>query len=108
MAVDVAKSFDGPLKGLRVIDAGQMIAAPLSCTLLADFGADVIKIEHPTQGDAMRTRPPEKEGRSLWWKVIARNKRTITLNLSKPEGQELLKKLAASADLLVENYRPGT
>jgi crotonobetainyl-CoA:carnitine CoA-transferase CaiB-like acyl-CoA transferase len=54
-----------------------MIAAPLACTLLADFGADVIKIEHPTQGDAMRTRPPEKDGRSLWWKVIARNKRTI-------------------------------
>jgi len=102
------KTFDGPLKGLRVIDAGQMIAAPLSCTLLADFGADVIKIEHPTQGDAMRTRPPEKEGRSLWWKVIGRNKRTITLNLSTAEGQALLKKLVAGADVLVENYRPGT
>jgi crotonobetainyl-CoA:carnitine CoA-transferase CaiB-like acyl-CoA transferase len=102
------KTYDGPLKGLRVIDAGQMIAAPLCCTLLADFGADVIKIEHPTQGDAMRTRPPEKEGRSLWWKVIARNKRTITLNLSTPEGQALLKQLAVDADVLVENYRPGT
>ena len=98
----------GPLKNLRVVDAGQMIAAPLCCTLLADFGADVIKIEHPTQGDAMRTRPPEKEGRSLWWKVIARNKRTITLNLSKPEGQALLKKLVKDIDVLVENYRPGT
>ena len=85
-----------------------MIAAPLCCTLLADFGADVIKIEHPTQGDAMRTRPPEKEGRSLWWKVIARNKRTITLNLSKPEGQALLRKIALRTDVLVENYRPGT
>jgi crotonobetainyl-CoA:carnitine CoA-transferase CaiB-like acyl-CoA transferase len=85
-----------------------MIAAPLCCTLLADFGADVIKIEHPVHGDAMRTRPPEKEGKSLWWKVIARNKRTITLDLSKPEGQELLKRLADRADILVENYRPGT
>ena len=108
MSKKIAKPFDGPLKGLRVIDAGQMIAAPLCCTLLADFGADVIKIEHPTQGDAMRTRPPEKDGRSLWWKVIARNKRTITLNLSKPEGQALLRKLAETADVLVENYRPGT
>lgn len=108
MPASKAKPFDGPLKGLRVIDAGQMIAAPLCCTLLADFGADVLKIEHPVQGDAMRTRPPEKEGRSLWWKVIARNKRTITLNLSKPEGQALLRRLVASADVLVENYRPGT
>ncbi len=108
MPASSAKAFDGPLKGLRVIDAGQMIAAPLACTLLADFGADVIKIEHPTQGDAMRTRPPEKDGRSLWWKVIARNKRTITLNLSTAEGQALLKKLAATADVMVENYRPGT
>lgn len=98
----------GPLKGLRVIDAGQMIAGPLSCTLLADFGAEVIKLEHPVHGDAMRARPPEKEGKSLWWKVIGRNKRNITLNLSKPEGQELLKKLIESADVLVENFRPGT
>lgn len=104
----VPSAGEGPLRGLRVIDAGQMIAAPLCCTLLADFGADVIKIEHPVHGDAMRTRPPEKEGKSLWWKVIARNKRTITLDLSKPEGQELLKRLADTADILVENYRPGT
>jgi len=99
---------EGPLKGLRVIDAGQMIAAPLACTMLADFGADVIKIEHPVQGDAMRSRPPEKDGKSLWWKVIGRNKRNITLNLSRKEGQELLLRLAETADILVENYRPGT
>jgi crotonobetainyl-CoA:carnitine CoA-transferase CaiB-like acyl-CoA transferase len=108
MKKSVAKSFDGPLKGLRVIDAGQMIAAPLACTLLADFGADVIKIEHPTQGDAMRARPPEKDGKSLWWKVIGRNKRNITLNLSKKEGQALLLRLVETADVLIENYRPGT
>jgi crotonobetainyl-CoA:carnitine CoA-transferase CaiB-like acyl-CoA transferase len=93
---------------LRVIDAGQMIAAPLACTMLADFGADVIKIEHPEQGDAMRSRPPEKEGKSLWWKVIGRNKRNITLNLGKPEGRDLLLRLVESADVLVENFRPGT
>ncbi|TCH99979.1 CoA transferase [Roseococcus sp. SYP-B2431] len=98
----------GPLHGLRVIDAGQMIAAPLACTMMADFGAEVIKIEHPVQGDAMRSRPPEKDGKSLWWKVIARNKRNVTLNLSKPEGQALLKRLVEHADILVENYRPGT
>ena len=103
-----ATQRQGPLAGLRILDAGQMIAAPLACTLLADFGADVIKIEHPEQGDAMRTRPPEKDGKSLWWKVIARNKRNITLNLSKPEGQALLKRLVRGADVVVENYRPGT
>jgi crotonobetainyl-CoA:carnitine CoA-transferase CaiB-like acyl-CoA transferase len=101
-------SAAGPLQGLRVIDAGQMIAAPLCCTLLADFGADVVKIEHPTQGDAMRSRPPEREGKSLWWKMIDRNKRNITLDLSTPEGQALLGRLAETADVLVENYRPGT
>src|SRR5690606_25010201 len=98
----------GPLKGLRVIDAGQMIAGPLSCTLLADFGAEVIKLEHPVQGDAMRARPPEKDGKSLWWKVIGRNKRNVTLNLSMPEGQQILRKLIKTADVLVENFRPGT
>ncbi len=98
----------GPLAGLRVIDAGQMIAAPLACTMMADFGADVIKIEHPEQGDAMRSRPPEKDGKSLWWKVIGRNKRFVTLNLGKPEGRELLLRLAVTADILVENFRPGT
>lgn len=108
MIQSAGRDFDGPLRGLRVIDAGQMIAAPLSCTLLADFGADVIKIEHPKAGDAMRARPPEKNGKSLWWKVIDRNKRNVTLNLSKPEGQALLKRLVETADVLVENYRPGT
>ena len=103
-----AKDARGPLAGLRIIDAGQMIAAPLACTMLADFGADVLKIEHPEQGDAMRARPPEKDGKSLWWKVIGRNKRFVALNLSKPEGRALLLRLAATADVVVENYRPGT
>ena len=99
---------ESPLRGLRVIDAGTMIAGPLAATLLADFGADVIKLEQPGAGDSMRLWTPVKEGRSLWWKVIARNKRLITLNLSKPRGQELARRLMARADIVIENYRPGT
>jgi succinyl-CoA--D-citramalate CoA-transferase len=98
----------GPLVGLRVIDAGTMIAGPLAATQLADFGADVIKVELPGVGDSMRHWTPMKEGRSLWWKVIGRNKRLVTLTLSKPRGQELFRDLVRTADILIENYRPGT
>ena len=98
----------GPLSGLRVIDAGTMIAGPLAATQLADFGADVIKVELPGVGDSMRHWTPVKEGRSLWWKVIGRNKRLVTLTLSKPEGQEIFRELVRSADIVIENYRPGT
>lgn len=98
----------GPLQGLRVIDAGTMIAGPLAATQLADFGADVIKIEMPGVGDSIRSWAPLKEGRSLWWKVIGRNKRLITLSLSSPEGQEIFRALARTADIVIENYRPGT
>lgn len=103
-----ATALQGPLKGLRVIDAGTMIAGPLAATQLADFGAEVIKVELPGIGDSMRHWTPMKEGRSLWWKVIARNKRLITLTLSKPRGQELFRDLVRSADIVIENYRPGT
>jgi len=98
----------GPLSGLRVVDAGTMIAGPLAATQLADFGADVIKVELPGIGDSMRHWTPMKEGRSLWWKVIGRNKRLITLSLSKPEGQQIFRDLARTADIVIENYRPGT
>jgi len=98
----------GPLVGLRVLDAGNMIAGPLAATQLADFGADVIKIELPGIGDSMRHWAPMKEGRSLWWKVIGRNKRLITLALSKARGQELFKQLVRDTDILIENFRPGT
>ncbi len=108
MASETRSNLTGPLKGLRVIDAGTMIAGPLATTLLADFGADVIKLEQPGIGDPMRHWTPVKDDRSLWWKVIARNKRLITLSLSVPKGQELLRRLIANADILVENYRPGT
>ena len=98
----------GPLKGLRVLDAGNMIAGPLAATQLAGFGADVIKVEMPDVGDSMRHWAPMKEGRSLWWKVIGRNKRLITLALSKPKAQELFKQLVRDTDILIENFRPGT
>ncbi len=98
----------GPLAGLRVIDAGNMIAGPLAATQLADFGAEVIKVELPVIGDSMRHWTPMKEGRSLWWKVIGRNKRLVTLSLSKPRGQDLFRTLIRNADVVIENYRPGT
>ena len=103
-----SSEFKGPLRGLKVIDAGNMIAGPLSATHLADFGADVIKIEQPGLGDSMRHWAPIKDERSLWWKVIGRNKRLVTLSLSVPEGQEIFKELIRNADIVVENYRPGT
>lgn len=105
---DDGDDFKGPLAGLRVLDAGTMIAGPLTATHLADFGADVIKLEQPGIGDSMRHWTPMKEEKSLWWKVIARNKRLVTLSLSHAEGQALFKRLVATADIVVENYRPGT
>ncbi|MBT5048957.1 MAG: CoA transferase [Rhodospirillaceae bacterium] len=103
------KSNDKPLKGVRVIDAGNMVAAPFATVLLADLGADVVKLEHPENGDGQRKLEPiTKEGIPLWWKSISRNKRCVTLNLGKPEGAEIFKELCKTADVVVENYRPGT
>ena len=98
----------GPLAGVRVIDAATLFAGPLAATFLGDFGADVVKVEHPTQPDAARTHGPAKDGVGLWWKTLGRNKRTITINLSRPEGADLLLRLAATSDVLIENFRPGT
>jgi crotonobetainyl-CoA:carnitine CoA-transferase CaiB-like acyl-CoA transferase len=97
----------GPLSGIRVLDAATLFAGPMVATFLGDFGADVVKIEHP-QGDPLRQHGHAKAGVPLWWKVVGRNKRAITLNLSRPEGQDLFRELCASADVLVENFRPGT
>ena len=97
-----------PLTGVRIIDAGNLVVGPFATVLLADFGADVIKIEHPKYGDGQRWLGPIRDGIPLWWKVIARNKRCITLNLSKPQGADLFKDLVRRADVVVENYRPGT
>jgi crotonobetainyl-CoA:carnitine CoA-transferase CaiB-like acyl-CoA transferase len=101
-------SADMPLAGLTVIDAGTTIAGPMAASLLGDFGADVIKIELPGRGDPTREWAPKKDGVSLWWKVSGRNKKMITLNLSNPRGQQLLKQLALDTDVIIENFRPGT
>jgi crotonobetainyl-CoA:carnitine CoA-transferase CaiB-like acyl-CoA transferase len=97
-----------PLEGLRILDVGTRIGAPFAATLLADFGAEVIKIEQPRVGDFMRTIGPFEDGYSVWWAVEGRNKKSITLDLRKPRGQELLKRLVAKADAMVENFQPGT
>ncbi len=102
------KSENKPLKGVHVIDAGNMVAAPFATVLLADFGADVIKIEHPTYGDGQRKLEPIMNGIPLWWKSVSRNKRCITLDLGKPEGADIFKRLIKGTDVIVENYRPGT
>lgn len=98
----------GPLAGLRVLELATLFAGPLAATFLGDYGASVTKIEHPTKPDAARGHGPTKDGVGLWWKVIGRNKRTATLDLSTPDGQAILLRLAAESDVIVENFRPGT
>ncbi len=97
-----------PLDGIRVLDCSTILAGPLSCRILGDYGADVIKIEHPDAGDGMRGHGYAKGGIPLWWKEISRNKRTVGLNLSKPAGAAVFRRMAATADVIVENFRPGT
>ena len=99
----------GPLADVRVIEMGVLLAGPFCGQLLGDYGADVIKIEQPGVGDPMREWGQEKaHGMSLWWPVIARNKKSITLNAREPEGQDIVRRLVAQADILIENFRPGT
>lgn len=98
----------GPLAGLRVLDCSTILAGPLIAQILGDFGADVVKIEHPRHVDGMRGHGASLDGEGLWWKEIARNKRTIGLYLGDPEGAEVLLDLVRSADVLIENFRPGT
>jgi formyl-CoA transferase len=99
----------GPLAGLRVIELGTLLAGPFCGQLLGDFGAEVIKVEPPGQGDPMRVWGREKaHGKSLWWPVVARNKKAITLDLRQADGQALLKDLVRQSDFLLENFRPGT
>ncbi|MGQ4362028.1 CaiB/BaiF CoA transferase family protein [Streptomyces sp. SAS_272] len=97
-----------PLHGARVLDLATLFAGPLAATLLGDFGADVVKVEHPDRPDPSRGHGPSKDGVGLWWKLLGRNKRTITLNLSTPGGRDTLLRLAATADVIIENFRPGT
>jgi crotonobetainyl-CoA:carnitine CoA-transferase CaiB-like acyl-CoA transferase len=96
----------GPLGGIRVLDVSTVYAAPITAMMLGDYGAEVIKVEHP-RGDPARTHGHSKDGHGLWWKVISRNKRTVTLNLGHPTGQQMLEQLAVEADVLIENFRPG-
>jgi formyl-CoA transferase len=99
----------GPLYGLRVLELGTLLAGPFCGQLLGDFGAEVIKIEPPGQGDPMRNWGREKaNGKSLWWPVVGRNKKAITLDLRQADGQDLLKQLVAKSDFVLENFRPGT
>lgn len=97
-----------PLAGVRVLDIATMAAAPWSATYLAEFGADVIKVEMPGTGDHQRLWGTPKNGVALFWKSMGRNKRSVTLNLSRPEGAALFKRLVADADVVIENFRPGT
>ena len=99
----------GPLAGLRVVEVGQLLAGPFCGQMLGDMGADVIKIEDPQKGDPLRQWGRDlPQGQSLWWSVVGRNKKSVTLNLREGEGQELARKLMSSADIVVENFRPGT
>jgi len=97
----------GPLAGLKVIELGQLIAGPFAARTLADFGAEVVKIEPPGTGDPLRNWRLLKDGTSVWWQVQSRNKRSLALDLREPEAQAVVRKLAAEADVLIENFRPG-
>ncbi|MFF6981246.1 CaiB/BaiF CoA transferase family protein [Streptomyces sp. NPDC008343] len=107
-ATRVTETAKAPLTGLRVLDLATLFAGPLAATMLGDFGAEVVKVEHPEKPDPSRGHGPSKDGVGLWWKVLGRNKRTITLNLSKPGGRATLLRLVATADVVIENFRPGT
>ncbi len=97
----------GPLKGLKILDLSIIVAGGTATSLLADFGAEVVKVERPGSGDPLRNWGPIANGVSLWWKVHSRNKKSVTIDLGRPEGQALLKSLAEKADMLVEGFRPG-
>jgi formyl-CoA transferase len=97
-----------PLQGIRVLELGTLLAGPFSGRLLGDFGAEVIKIEPPDKADPMRQWGKQKDGHGLWWPIQSRNKKSVTLNLRVKEGQEIFKELVKEADVVIENFRPGT
>jgi crotonobetainyl-CoA:carnitine CoA-transferase CaiB-like acyl-CoA transferase len=99
--------MSGPLDGIRVIEIGTLIAAPFAARMLAEFGAEVIKIETPNGGDPLRKWRKLHEGTSLWWYLQSRNKKSVCVNLKSPDGIEVVKRLAADADIVIENLRPG-
>src|SRR5207249_130158 len=99
--------MSGPLEGIRVIEIGTLIAAPFAARMLAEFGAEVIKIEAPGDGDPIRKWRKLHEGTSLWWYLQSRNKKSISINLKSPQGIAIIKRLASKADVLIENLKPG-
>ncbi|MBN9437348.1 CaiB/BaiF CoA-transferase family protein [Bosea sp. (in: a-proteobacteria)] len=99
---------EGALSDLKVLELGSMLAGPFVGSMLADFGAEVVKVEKPGKPDALREWPPHKDGVALWWKTMARNKHTITLDISRPEARELALRLIGESDSVIGNFRPGT
>ncbi|TAM87105.1 MAG: CoA transferase [Jatrophihabitans sp.] len=97
-----------PLSGITVLDIATLFAGPMAATILGDYGADVVKVEHPTRGDPVRGHGPSKDGIGLWWTMLGRNKHAVGLALNTPAGAAVLRRLAARADVLIENFRPGT
>src|SRR5260221_5198816 len=105
---DVINKTAGPLAGVKVLELGQLVAGPFAKAFLAWFGAEVIKVEPPRTGDPLRTWRVVHNGTSLWWHLMARNKKCVTLNLRVPEGQKIARELAKKVDVVIENFRPGT
>lgn len=97
-----------PLEGLRVVDASTLFAGPMAAMHLGDMGADVVKVEHPTRPDPARGHGPSKDGQNLWWKTLGRNKRTVAMDLHTEGGRDAFRRLARTADVVIENFRPGT
>lgn len=97
----------GPLSGVRIVELGHAVAGPFACAMLADFGAEVIKIERPQVGDSLRSMGPELGGQGVWWSVAARNKRSVCIDMKRTEGRELVRDLVCQSDMVIENFRPG-
>ena len=102
------KEGERPLDGYRVLEMGQLLAGPFAASVLGYFGAEVIKIEPPGSGDPIRTWRVMKDGVSLWWHSLGRNKKSVTLDLRTPRGRKIARELALKSDILIENFRPGT
>lgn len=108
MSTSIAAGQARPLDGIKVLEMGQLIAGPFAGCMLGYFGAEIIKVEPPGSGDALRNWRVLRDGTSLWWRAMARNKKCVTLDLRKPEGRAIAARLAEQVDVLIENFRPGT
>ncbi|WOC15381.1 CaiB/BaiF CoA transferase family protein [Pseudochrobactrum sp. MP213Fo] len=105
---NLPEHHESALGDIKVLELGSMLAGPFVGSMLGDFGAQVIKVEKPGKSDALREWPPHKDGAALWWKTMARNKHTVTLDISRPEAREIALKLIGQSDIVIENFRPGT